>query len=143
MLPHLGRRSANSERGGEATPIAFGVDDAAHLHFPAAIFARSSTESKSPTSGSAPGGVEILVSGGTARGTVVGSGGVEVAQSGSVDRAVTISGGFFEVQSGASTGRGAVTFAGSGGLLALDSSVSFDCNQCGPASSGKPKPKTL
>jgi hypothetical protein len=38
---------------------------------------------------------------------------------------VTISGGIFEVQSGASTGSGAVTFAGSGGLLVLDSSASF------------------
>jgi len=34
-------------------------------------------------------------------------------------------GGIFEVQSGASTGSGAVTFAGSGGLLVLDSSASF------------------
>jgi autotransporter passenger strand-loop-strand repeat protein len=70
------------------------------------------------------GGVDVVVSG-AASGAVVDSGGIEVVQSGSVDSAVTISGGFFEVQSGGSTGSGAVTFAGSGGLLALDASASF------------------
>ena len=65
-----------------------------------------------------------MESGALASDTVVMSGGVEIVLSGGTASGATISGGFMNVTSGGSVGSGAVTFAGSG-TLQLDDSQHF------------------
>ncbi len=67
----------------------------------------------------------MLTVAGTASGTAINSGGMEVVTSGGVASATTISGGTLEIKSGGSTGADAVTFAPGGGILQLDSALTF------------------
>jgi autotransporter passenger strand-loop-strand repeat protein len=66
------------------------------------------------------GGTEFVLLGGTASGTTISSGGLEDVLSGGITSNATISGGKLELANGASAGSGAITFAGSGGVLKID-----------------------
>jgi autotransporter passenger strand-loop-strand repeat protein len=70
------------------------------------------------------GGVQDVVAGGFATGTIVRGTGYAYVAAGGTASGTILSGGEFEVASGGSTGAGAVTFAGGGGLR-LDDSVHF------------------
>jgi autotransporter passenger strand-loop-strand repeat protein len=71
--------------------------------------------------GAAIAGVEIVASGGTASGDVIGSGGYETVRSGGAVQSATISGGTVEVANG---GAFSGAFQGAGSLV-LDASASF------------------
>jgi autotransporter passenger strand-loop-strand repeat protein len=76
--------------------------------------------------GVASGGKLNVNNGGVTSDTLVESRGQEIVAAGAVARAATISGGTLEIMSAGSTGTGGVTFAsGGGGILQLDSSLTF------------------
>jgi autotransporter passenger strand-loop-strand repeat protein len=71
------------------------------------------------------GGHELVGPGGVTSGTVVYRGGAEVVQNGGVANGTFIDGGRLEIQGGGSTSAVATRFATSGGILQLDSSLTF------------------
>ena len=70
------------------------------------------------------GGVQDVVAGGFATGTIVRGTGYAYVAAGGTASGTILSGGEFEVASGGSTGAGVVTFSG-GGTLQLDDSIHF------------------
>jgi autotransporter passenger strand-loop-strand repeat protein len=61
-----------------------------------------------------------VLAGGTASGTMINSGGLEDVLSGGITSTTIINGGKLELANGASAGSGAITFAGSGGVLKIN-----------------------